>query len=140
MTDGGPDTAAAVERYLEFWSAETTERRRALAPGVFTGDVGYRSPVGAMDGPEALVDFGAQFNAHMGAVAYVARREPESHNGRVRLLWEIRLPDGTSFAEGTDVLTVAPDGRVESVTAFLDREPEGFEHGTDGGDGGDGRH
>lgn len=139
MTDGGqaPDTAAAVERYLEFWSAETAERRRALATGAFTGDVDYRSPVGAMHGTEALVDFGARFNEHVGAVAFVARREPESHNGRVRLLWEIRLPDGASFAEGTDVLTVAPDGRVESVTAFLDRPPEGF---GEGGHGGDGHH
>lgn len=45
---------------------------------------------------------------------------------RARLRWEI-LRVGQSLAEGTDVIVVDDQGRVESVTAFLDRAPEGFD-------------
>lgn len=118
---------SAAERYLEFWNSEPEEQRR-LAPEVFTEDVEYRAPVGAMSGTEALIDFRTQFVGHMGAVAFVARREPEAHHDRARVQWEIRLADGTSFATGTDVLTLTEDGHIASVSAFLDRAPEGFDH------------
>jgi hypothetical protein len=122
-----PTTTSAVERYLEFWNNEPEEQRR-LAPEVFTEDIDYRSPVAVMSGAEALIDFRAQFIGHAGEASFVARREPEAHHDRVRLLWEIRLADDTSFATGTDVLTLTEDGRVASVSAFLDRAPEGFDH------------
>ncbi|GAA1754859.1 MULTISPECIES: nuclear transport factor 2 family protein [Streptomonospora] len=123
----GGGTASAIGRYLEFWNGPAAEQRR-LAPGVFTEDVDYRSPVAMMSGTEPLVAFRTQFIEHAGDASFVARREPEQHHDRIRLLWEIRLADGTSFATGTDVLTLAADGRIASVSAFLDRAPEGFEH------------
>ncbi|MUL41406.1 isomerase [Streptomonospora sp. PA3] len=124
-TDTGAATASATERYLEFWNAEPSKARR-LAPEVFTDGVEYRSPAALMQGAEALIDFRTQFVSHVGEASFVARREPEGHNSRVRLLWEIRLADGTSFATGTDVLSLTEDGRIGSVSAFLDRAPEGF--------------
>ncbi|MFF4114362.1 hypothetical protein ACFY0P_12930 [Streptomyces sp. NPDC001714] len=33
----------------------------------------------------------------------------------------------TSLATGTDVLRLDTDGRISSVTVFLDRAPEGFD-------------
>ncbi|GAB3464616.1 hypothetical protein GCM10027570_52580 [Streptomonospora sediminis] len=33
---------------------------------------------------------------------------------------------GGFFAAGTDIITLAPDGRTTSVCVFLDRPPEGF--------------
>jgi hypothetical protein len=62
----------------------------------------------------------------MGAASFRSRQEPEFHHDRARLKWEIMVGD-TSFAEGTDVLAFDADGRIDSVTAFLDRAPEGFD-------------
>ncbi|MBB4932325.1 hypothetical protein F4561_003145 [Lipingzhangella halophila] len=121
------DTASAAERYLEFWNADSPEAQRELAPAVFTEDVDYHAPVGVMSGAEALIDFRASFTGHMGAVSFVARSTPEGHNDRVRLLWEIRLAGGESFATGTDVLSLTPEGRISSISTFLDRAPEGFD-------------
>ncbi|MDT0301792.1 hypothetical protein [Streptomonospora wellingtoniae] len=120
-------TASAVDRYLEFWNSPAGEQRR-LASGTFTEDIDYRSPVAVMSGAEPLIAFRTQFIEHAGAASFAARREPEEHHDRIRLLWEIQLADGTSFATGTDVLALAEDGRIASVSAFLDRAPEGFGH------------
>lgn len=124
------DTTSATERYLRFWNT-TPDAQRELAPEVFTDDVDYRSPVGVLQGAEALIDFRTQFIGHVGAASFVARREPEIHHDRVRLLWEIQLADGTSFASGTDVLSLTEDGRIRFVSAFLDQPPTGFDHHDD---------
>lgn len=62
----------------------------------------------------------------MGTVTFRQRQDPELQHGRARLMWEIDAA-GKSFAAGTDVLVFDPDGRISSVSAFLDRAPEGFD-------------
>ncbi|GAA4205525.1 nuclear transport factor 2 family protein [Actinocatenispora rupis] len=122
------DNAAAVERYVEFWNAAEGEPQRRLAALALTEDVEYHAPVGALTGPQALIDFRNEFLAHVGGATLAVREEPQHHHDRSRLKWDIRLADGASFATGTDVLVVAADGRIGAVTSFLDRAPAGFPH------------
>jgi hypothetical protein len=123
-----PTPTEAVERYLQFWNAETPHEQRRIAADVFTDDIEYHAVPGVLSGTDALIDFRTRFTDHMGPVTYRARTSPDHHHDRTRLRWEIVLADGTSFATGTDVMNLAPDGRITSVTAFLDRAPEGFDH------------
>jgi hypothetical protein len=74
-----------------------------------------------------MIEFRRQFIGHVGQATYRPRAIPDHHHDRVRVPWEIVLADGTSFATGTDILTVGPDGKVRAITAFLDRAPEGFD-------------
>jgi hypothetical protein len=117
----------AVARYVQFWNAETAHDQRRIAADVFTDGIEYHAVPAVLTGTEALIDFRAQFTAHMGRVTYRARTTPDHHHDRARLRWEILLADGGSFATGTDVMELAPDGRIASVTAFLDRAPDGFD-------------
>ena len=116
-----------VDAYLLFWNADTAEERDRAAATAFADGVAYRAPIGLLDGTEALTDFRERFLGHMGRVAFRLRGRPETHHARARLAWEIVTGDGGSFAEGTDVLDLAEDGRIRSVTVFLDRAPEGFD-------------
>jgi len=133
MTTSSLAPTAVVERYVRFWNAETAQEQRRIAAEAFTDDVEYHAVPGVFTGTEALVDFRTQFVEHMGSVTFRALTAPDHHHDRARLRWEIVLEDGTSFATGTDVLNLAPDGRITAVTAFLDRAPEGFDqHEHDG--------
>ncbi|MBW8703728.1 hypothetical protein MBT84_29455 [Streptomyces sp. MBT84] len=126
MTDAAtPLTADAVEHYLRFWNTDPSEQRR-VGSEIFTEDVTSVTPIGVMSGIEALIGFTEQFTANVGTYAFRARTEPDVHHDRARLQWEIRVGE-ESFAEGTDVLTIAGDGRIVSVTGFLDRAPDGFD-------------
>lgn len=116
-----------LDRYVEFWNAEDGDEQRRTAGVVFDDRVEYRAPVGILTGAEALINFRDQFTDHMGAAVLAVRQAPEIHHDRARLLWEIRLGGGTSFAAGTDVIAFGSDGRISSVTSFLDRAPEGFQ-------------
>lgn len=127
MTSTSTTFEDAVDRYLRFWNSGEPEEQGRLASETFTDDVRYHAPVGVLTGPQALIDFHEQFTGRMGAAQFQRREEPQIHHDRARLRWEIKLGDGGSFAAGTDVLVFDPDGRISSVTTFLDRAPEGFD-------------
>ena len=120
-----PLTADTVASYVRFWNVEPAEQRRTGGE-VFTDDVTYVAPVGVLTGVEALAGFTEQFVGNVGAYEFRARTEPDVHHDRARLQWEIRVGDA-SFAEGTDVLTADGDGRIRSITTFVDRAPEGVD-------------
>jgi hypothetical protein len=114
------------EDYARFWNTAEPAERSRVAAAVFAEDVDYHSAVGVLAGAQALGEFRDEFIQHVGEATLVHLGEPDRLTDRARLRWEIVLADGTSFAAGTDVLVLAEDGRIASVTAFLDRAPEGF--------------
>lgn len=115
-----------LDRYIRFWNAGAPDEQHRLAGETFTEDIQYHAPVGVLRGAQALIDFRDQFAEHMGTVAFRQRQDPELQHGRARLRWEIEVA-GKSFAAGTDVLVFDSEGRISSVSAFLDRAPEGFD-------------
>jgi len=126
-------TAAAqieqLEQYMRFWNADTEQEQRSLAAAALADDVEYRAQIGILNGAQALMDFRNQFVGHMGTAALRLRQQPQVHHDRARTQWEIFTGegDGTSFATGTDVIQFDADGRISSITSFLDRAPEGFD-------------
>ncbi|WP_181807473.1 nuclear transport factor 2 family protein [Streptomyces shenzhenensis] len=123
------ETAERLDQYVRFWNTGTEHEQRACAQAAFADGVEYRAQIGILSGTQALIDFRNQFAAHMGTVALRLREEPQVHHDRARLRWEILTGADaeTSFATGTDVLHLDADGRISSVTVFLDRAPEGFD-------------
>ncbi|MFD7074910.1 isomerase [Nocardioides sp. NPDC059952] len=117
--------AATAEAYVSFWNLAADEQR-TLGATLFASDVARSTPIGESTGLEALIDFTRQFTEGVGAYTFVARAEPDSHHGHVRVRWEILKEEG-SFAEGTDVLGLDRSGRIAAITAFIDRAPEGFD-------------
>lgn len=120
------DTASAIDGYLRFWNLDPGEEQLRLATDLFALEVTYHAPIGVREGAASLVELSAQFAEHLGDVAFRARTEPDIVGDRARLQWEIIRGD-ESFAEGTDVIVLDDEGRIETVTTFLDRAPEGFD-------------
>ncbi|MGW1801491.1 isomerase [Streptomyces sp. NPDC001984] len=126
-------TEAVLDRYVRFWNASTEAEQRSLAAETFADRVEYHAEIGVLTGAQALMDFRDQFLDHMGTASLQLRARPRFHHDRARLQWEIVTgePDGhgegRSFATGTDVLVLDGNGRITSVTTFLDRAPEGFD-------------
>ncbi|MGW5191370.1 nuclear transport factor 2 family protein [Kribbella sp. NPDC004138] len=118
---------SVVQQYIDFWNAGSGAEQRELAATIFADRFSYHAPVGVMRELEQLITFREQFADQSPGYEFRPRSEPQAHHDRARLQWEL-LVDGTSFATGTDVLELGPDGRIVSITGFLDRAPEGFPH------------
>lgn len=116
-----------ADRYTAFWNASTDEDQQRLAALTFVDGVEYHAPIGVLTGAQAMIGFRQEFTSHVPTARLVARRVPERHHDRMRFQWKIVVGDEESFATGTDVLELDRDGRISSVTSFLDRAPEGFE-------------
>lgn len=127
MTNTTVDREAVLASYLAFWNTDPGSEQTRLAAEAFTADVGYHAVIDTFIGIEQLLVIRPQFVEHLGDIRIVSRGPADQHHDRARLRWELRLPDQTSFAEGTDVIRFADDGRIAEITVFLDRAPEGFD-------------
>lgn len=131
MTETTPSTPIAlglraVEQYVAFWNAGTADEQKRFATEAFADGVSYHVPVGVMRGADELIAFRNQFAQHQPDYSFRPRTEPEAHHNRARLQWEL-ITGGEVFATGTDVLETDDDGRIVSISGFVDQAPAGFD-------------
>jgi SnoaL-like protein len=118
------DTSSLIDNYIAIWNETDPDRRRELIAQTWTEDGSYVDPMltgTGHDGIDAMIA-GAreQFPGHRFELAGA----PEAHHDRVRFTWHLK-PDagGDAVAIGSDFGVVADDGRLRSVTGFLDLVP-----------------
>lgn len=117
------DMTDLIGRYIAAWNETDPQRRGALIARIWTEDASYVDPM--MEGHGH-----AELNAMIGAVRerfpelrFRLFGTPEAHHARVRFSWELVPEAGPVVAKGTDFAALAEDGRLRSVTGFLDAVP-----------------
>jgi hypothetical protein len=115
-----PDKIA--QQYIAAWNETDAGRRRALIAETWAEDATYVDPLMAGRGH-------AEVDALMGAVQqrfpgfrFALIGQPDGFGDKVRFSWGLG-PDGAEAPiKGTDFVQVE-DGRLKSVTGFLDQVP-----------------
>ena len=114
------EVMTVVDGYIAMWNETDPERRRAIIEQTGTDDGSYVDPhadVAGTDGLDALVAaVQEQFPGHR----FVLAAGPDAHHDRVRFTWQLVGESGDAIATGVDFATVADDGRLRSVTGFLE--------------------
>ena len=116
------DITNLIDGYIATWNEADPQRRRALVAQTWTEDGSYVDPLmtgKGTDGIDAMIA-GAQqqFPGHR----FVLAGEPDSHHDRVRFSWHLKPVDNDDVvATGHDFGVVADDGRLISVTGFLEQ-------------------
>jgi SnoaL-like domain len=110
-----------IHRYLDAWNETDAARRQELVADVWTDDGTYLDPLMSGAGHDRIATMigGAQqqFPEHRFELSF----GPDAHNDRVRFAWRLYGPGGDApVAAGTDFGVVAEDGRLSSVTGFLE--------------------
>ncbi|MEP6732104.1 MAG: nuclear transport factor 2 family protein [bacterium] len=117
------DHTAIIERYIVCWNETDANRRRTLVEEIWTESATYVDPLmqgAGHDGIYAMIDAvqkqfpGFQFSL-TGPVHSLAVH--------ARFSWRLAPEGAAALVEGTDFAIIAADGRLESVTGFLDRVP-----------------
>ncbi|KQQ96977.1 nuclear transport factor 2 family protein [Massilia sp. Leaf139] len=110
-----------ARQYLSTWNERNAPARRAQVARLFALDAAYLDPMmegAGHDGIDALI--GAA-QAHFPGHRFELAGTPDAHHNVLRFAWTLHAPDGAEVVRGLDVATVAADGRLASVTGFLDR-------------------
>jgi hypothetical protein len=110
-----------VNRYIEAWNEADGDRRRELVAATWTDDGTYLDPVMSGVGHDSIATMiglaHQQFPEHRFELSF----GPDAHNDVVRFAWTLYGPEGNSpVAVGVDFGVVADEGRLRSVTGFLE--------------------
>ena len=112
-----------IERYFAIWNETDPTRRRNLIAKTWTEHANYLDPVMQGDGHagiDAMIEGVQQrFPGHQ----FRRSGEVDAHHDRVRFCWELRANGGAVIVDGMDFAVIAADGRLQTVTGFLDRAP-----------------
>ncbi|OKI00808.1 polyketide cyclase [Streptomyces sp. CB02923] len=124
-TTGAERYEGAVARYFTAWNAAASDRDGAAAAltAAFTEDATYTDPLADTTGHSRLAAVIAGAHAQFPGFVFRLLGDPDGHHDLVRFSWELVAPDGSAPVAGTDVATLAEDGRIRSVSGFLDRVP-----------------
>jgi len=117
---------ATIDAYVRFWNAASPDEGERLAATAFSDGIRYHALIGTLSGPAELAAFRDEFTREVGPAVFRPRAEAQILSDRARLRWELEAGGRQPFATGTDVLVFGRDGRIDSVSAFLDQAPEGF--------------
>jgi SnoaL-like domain len=116
------DVTTVVETYIATWNEPDPERRRQLVEQTWNEPASYVDPLMSGRGKDEIdVMIGAaqqQFPGHR----FELIDGPDAHHDRVRFTWHLKpAAGGDTVADGIDFGVVAEDGRLRSVTGFLEQ-------------------
>lgn len=116
-----PDTATVVDTYIDAWNETDSDRRRELIAQVWTDDATYLDPMMSGDGHDGIDAMIAGVQEQFAGARFELAGAPDAHHDRVRFTWHLKpAGGGDTMAVGIDFGTLADDGRLRSVTGFLE--------------------
>ena len=114
----------AVVNYLAAWNEPDPVRRRAVVGRTWTEDGTNIDAHRQGAGHDAIDTMIGQAQAMLPGYKVRLTSGIEAHNNRVRFSWEAGgAPDAPLYLAGTDFAVLAPDGRLQTVTGFVDAAP-----------------
>jgi hypothetical protein len=116
---------SVIDRYIACWNEADPARRRALIAETFTEAARYVDPMLEGEGHAGIDALIAAAQAHFPGARFRRRGHADAHHDRLRFAWELGPEGAAAVAGGTDLAVVAADGRLASVTGFLDFAPQG---------------
>lgn len=114
----------AAARYIQAWNTADPEERAKAVAATWTEDGSYTDPLAEVAGHEGIAAVIAAAQAQFPGFAFRLAGAVDGHHDTARFGWElVSVADGSAPVAGFDVVTLAADGRIRSVSGFLDRVP-----------------
>ena len=116
------DLTIIAQNYITAWNESDGARRNALLKATLTEDVSYRDPIMQGDGHDGVAALIEGVQQRFAGFRFSLKGNPDGFADMIRFSWNLG-PEGTdSVIEGTDI-GVIENGRLKSVTGFLDKVP-----------------
>ncbi|MET8452650.1 nuclear transport factor 2 family protein [Streptomyces sp. NPDC005209] len=117
--------AAAVARYFEAWNATSADALAKAVAAAWSEDGTYTDPLADVRGHEQIASVIAAAHEQFPGFEFKLAGDVDGNHHIARFSWElVSTADGAAPVAGSDVVTLAEDGRITSVLGFLDRLPE----------------
>ena len=104
--------ARHADTWFEAWREDDADARGALLASCCTPQVSFADPHACVAGLDELNTHIGMARQHMRAASFARTGEPQACQGTALVAWEARTAEDEPFATGTNVLMLAPDGRI----------------------------
>jgi len=111
---------SVVDTYIAAWNEPDPARRLELVGQTWTEDGTYLDPLMSGEGVPGIAEMIGAAQTQFPGHRFELSLGPDAHNDVVRFSWDLLGADGP-VASGTDFATVAADGRLHTVTGFLEQ-------------------
>ena len=118
------DAITIARRYIDLWNERASGRRRELLSQNWTADASYVDPLMKGDGHDGVDALIAGVQQRFPDFKFKLIGEPNGYGDHVRVSWGLGPEGIDSPIKGTD-FAVLKDGRIRSITGFLDQVPTG---------------
>jgi hypothetical protein len=115
------DVTTLIDGYIAMWNETDAERRRALVAQTWTDDATYVDPLMRGDGAAGIDAMIAAVQQQYPGYRFELADGPDAYGENVRFSWHLIGEANAPVATGHDFGALAPDGRLRSVTGFLEQ-------------------
>ena len=116
------DHKTVASRYIDLWNERTPSRRREILNQNWTADARYVDPLMSGDGHDGVDALVAGVQQRFPDFKFRLIGEPDGFGDHLRFSWGLGPDGGDSPIKGTDFALLS-DGRIRSITGFLDQVP-----------------
>jgi hypothetical protein len=118
------DVNTAIANYIAAWNETDAATRRTVIARAWTDGGTYRDSHRDSAGHAAIDAMIAAVQERFPGYRFRLSSGIDVHHDQVRFSWQAGgAPDAPLYFAGTDFATIAPDGRLGSVTGFTDAMP-----------------
>ena len=118
------DINAIARCHIDLWNERTPSRRREILATNWTSDARYVDPLMSGDGLEGVDALISGVQQRFPDFKFKLIGEPNGYGDHVRFSWGLGPDVADSPIKGTD-FAVLSQGRIRSITGFLDQVPQG---------------
>ncbi len=118
------DVNLVAKSYIDLWNERTPQRRREMLATNWTSDARYVDPLMSGDGHDGVDALIAGVQQKFPDFTFTLIDKPNGFGDHVRFSWGLGPKGADSPIKGTD-FAVLKDGRIRSITGFLDQVPPG---------------
>ena len=116
------DVNTIARNYIDLWNERAQQRRREILAANWATNARYVDPLMSGDGHDGVDALIAGVQQRFPDFKFSLIGEPNGYGDHVRFSWGLG-PDGAdSPIKGTDFAELS-DGRIRSITGFLDQVP-----------------
>jgi hypothetical protein len=118
------DAQSIAQRYIDAWNERDGKRRLDLLSATWTADARYTDPLASAQGTTDISALIGGVQQRFPEFSFALIGKVDGFGDNVRFSWALG-PKGAADApiKGTDFAAIR-DGKIESVTGFLDQVPQ----------------
>jgi hypothetical protein len=114
---------STADQYFAMWNEDDADVRAKLIADLWVDEAMFTDPSFEVTGQDGLTKMVETAHEMFPGFRFSQTGTIDEHHNRLRWTWELAQPGQQAVAGGTDVVTLAPSGKILEVIGFINFAP-----------------